>query len=111
MAIGVTLLIIAVLIVSIWVIIEIKRLKHKLFAIFLIALILFGYVSFAFVMKGHDLDLKSVPGLIDASKIYMSWLGSAFANMKSVTSYAVKKDWGAEENSSLKVENKNSFLK
>ena len=102
MVIGVTLIIIAVLIAAIWIIIEIKRLKHKLFAIFLIALILFAYISFTFVLKDKPIDLKSPSGLMEASKIYFSWLGSATRNMKSVTTYAFKQDWGAEKNSTSK---------
>jgi predicted membrane channel-forming protein YqfA (hemolysin III family) len=99
MVVGVTLLVVAALIVVIWVFIEVKRMKHKLFAIFLIALILFGYLSFTFALKNHNIDLKSASGLIDAGKIYFSWLGSIFGNIESITSYAVKKDWGIENSS------------
>ena len=98
MVIGVTLFIIAVLIAAIWIIIEVKRLKHKLFAILLIGLILFSYISFSVVLKGEDIDFKSISGLTDASKIYLSWLGSMFGNFKSITSYAVKQDWKEGEN-------------
>jgi len=97
MVIGITILIISVLIIAIWVIIEIKRLKHKLFAIFLIGLILFGYFSFTFSLRGQDIDFKTVPGMLEASKLYFSWLGSAFGNMKSITTNAVKMDWSANE--------------
>ncbi len=93
MVVGVTLFIIAVLIVAIWVIVEIKRLRHKIFAVFLIAMILFTYISFSVVLKGQDVDLKTVPGMISASKLYFSWLGSVFGNLKSVTTYAIKMDW------------------
>ena len=97
MVIGITVLIISVLIIAIWVIIEIKRLKHKLFAIFLIGLILFGYFSFTVSLRGQDIDIKTVPGIIEASKLYFSWLGSAFGNMKSITTNAIRMDWGVNE--------------
>ncbi|MBU1136038.1 MAG: hypothetical protein KJ559_00830 [Nanoarchaeota archaeon] len=97
MVIGITLLIIGILIAAIWIIIEFKRLKHKLFAIFLIGLILFAYLSFTFTFKGQDLDFKTIPGMIEASKLYFSWIGSAFGNMKSITTNAVKMDWGGNE--------------
>ena len=93
MVIGTTLFVIAILIVAIWVVIEIKRFRHKVFAIFLIALILFTYLSFTVVIKKHDVDLKTVPGMIDASKLYFSWLGSVFGNLKSITTSAIKMDW------------------
>jgi len=99
MAIGITFIIIAVLIAAIWIIIEIKRLKHKLFAIFLIGLILLGYFSFNLSLREQDVDIKTVSGIIDASKIYFSWVGSAFGNMKLITTNAIKMDWGANETS------------
>ncbi len=99
MEFGISLFIIAVLIIAIWVIIEIKRLKHKLFAVFLIALILFTYLSFMVTLGGQDIDFKSVSGLMTAGKLYYSWLASVFGNMISITSYAVKMDWNANETS------------
>lgn len=97
MAIGVTLLILAIAIISIYVLVELKRFRHKIFAIFLIAMILFVYLSATYVLKGRDLDLKTIPGVVDATKIYFSWLFSIFGNVKSVTSNAIKMDWGVNE--------------
>ena len=93
MAIGVTLLVIAVLLIAIWVIFEVKRFRHKLFAIFLIVLILFTYLSFTAVLKGEDLDIKTVSGLKEAGSLYVSWLGSIFGNLRSITTHAVDMDW------------------
>lgn len=93
MAIGVTFIIIAVVIVGIWILIEAKRMKHKIFAVFLILLILFTYISFAAVMRNNDIDLKSPSGLATAGKLYLSWLGGIFHNMKTITAYAFKQDW------------------
>jgi len=97
MVIGITILVIAVVIVAIWVIIEMKRLKHKLFAVFLIGLILFGYFSFTFSLRGQETDFKTIPGVIEASKIYFSWLGAVFGNMKLITTNAIKMDWESNE--------------
>ncbi len=93
MAVGVTLLVVAILIIAIWIIIEVKRFKHKLFAIFLIILILFTYLSFTSVLKGKDINLKSIEGLQEASSLYLSWLGSIFGNLKSITTHAIDMDW------------------
>ena len=68
-----------------------------MFATLLIALILFGYFSFTISFKDRTVDLKTVEGLMSASKIYFSWLGSVFGNLKSITTYAVKKDWNGNE--------------
>ena len=97
MVIGITLIIIAVLVALIWIVIEIKRLKHKIFAIFLIGLILFMYVTLSFTLKGKDIDYATIPGLMKASKIYFSWLGSVAGNMQTMTSNAVKMDWDGNE--------------
>ena len=97
--IGVTLFIVAVLIISVWVIIEIKRLRHKIFAIFLIALILFTYISFSVTLKGQDIDLKTVPGMIIASKLYLAWISSTFQNVKSITTQAISLDWTSKNKS------------
>lgn len=93
MAIGTTLFVIGVLIAAIWVVIEVKRLKHKLFAILLIFLILFTYLSFTHVMRSNDVDLTSVSGMIDAGGLYVSWLGSIFSNFKTITANAINMDW------------------
>ena len=99
MAIGVAVLVIGVLIAAIWVIIEVKRLKHKLFAVFLIVFILFAYVSFTLSLRGQDIDIKTVPGIIEASKLYYSWLVSLFVNMQSITANAIKMDWSINKTS------------
>src|SRR4030043_738055 len=91
---GVIILLIVVF--GIWILIEVKRLKHKIFAVFLIALILFTYVSFFMVVKDDNLNLKTIDGISKATKIYFLWLGSAFGNMKSITLNAVKMDWSAK---------------
>lgn len=93
MAIGVTFFIIAAAIVLIWFFVEIKRLKHKLWAIFLIGLILFTYLSFTASLKNSNVDLDSVGGVVDAGKLYVSWLSGVFVNLKSVTAFATKQDW------------------
>ena len=91
--VGITLFIVAVLIIAIWVIIEIKRLRHKVFAIFLIALILFTYISFSVTLKGQDIDFRSASGMLSATKLYFSWLVSVFTNLKSITTQAIQMDW------------------
>lgn len=93
MALGVMFFVVAIAVIAIWIIIEAKRLKHKVFAIFIIALILFTYISFTVVLKNTDTDLKTVSGLVTAGKLYGIWVGNVFKNMKSVTAYASQQDW------------------
>jgi hypothetical protein len=98
MIIGTTLLIVGILIIGIWIIIEFKRFKHKLLAVFLIMLIIFTYVSFLVTLKGQDIDFKSIDGLKQAGTLYFSWLGSVFGNVKAITSNAIKMDWSPDDN-------------
>lgn len=93
MVIGTTFFVVAVLVVAVWLIIEFKRFRHKLLAIFLVALIIFTYISFMVTLKGQDIDFRSVAGLKQAGKLYLSWLGSVFGNLKTITTNAIHMDW------------------
>ena len=95
--IGLTVFIVGALIVGIWVFVEVKRLRHKLFAMFLIGLILFSYISFIAVIKGQDIDMKTVPGFIEAGKLYFVWLGGVFSNIKTITSHTIHMDWSLND--------------
>jgi hypothetical protein len=95
--IGIVLMLVAAVIVIIWVMVEFQRLKHKIFAIVLISLILFGYLSFALVLKDKNLDYRSVAGLMTAGKVYFSWLGGTLGNFKTMTSHAISLDWYPED--------------
>jgi len=95
--IGVILLVLFVVIVGIYFFAESKRVRHKIFAFFLIGLVIFFYVSASFVFKGKNIDYGSVSGIIDAGKLYFSWLGSVFVNLKSITTNAIGMNWGANQ--------------
>ena len=97
MEIGITVLVVAVLIIAIWVIIEMKRMRHKIFALFLIGLILFSYLSFSFVLKDKEVNLTSIAGIEEAVGLYFSWLGTVFTNFKSITSKAIDMNWKGNE--------------
>lgn len=93
MVTGVIIFIIAVLAIAIWVMFGFKSMKHKFFAIFLIALILFSFLSFNFVFKGKDISINNVSDLGNIVKIYFSWLGGVFNNIKIITSQVIKMNW------------------
>ena len=97
MALGVTIFVIAILIIAIWVIVEMKRMRHKMFALFLIGLILFSYLSFTFVFKDKEINLTSIEGIREASGMYFSWLGTVFSNLKSITARTVDMNWKGNE--------------
>ena len=94
--IGTLIFVVAFLIIAIWIIIEIKRMKHKIFAIFLIGLILFLFLSVSAVFKDQQIDLTNVSGISDAAKVYFAWLTSAFSNIKEITANVIRMDWGID---------------
>ena len=88
------LIILSVLILGIWIFTELKRMRHKLWALLLIVLILFGYISFTVVLKDKNIDYHSFSGLMRAGKIYLIWIGSIFGNLKTIVGNAINMDWG-----------------
>lgn len=96
MALGAAFFVVAIAIVLIWLVVEVKRLKHKILAVLLIGLIIFGYISFTVSTKNEEVDLTSLQGVLRASKVYFAWLGTLFSNTKSITAYASKQDWAPD---------------
>jgi len=99
--VSVALILVLVLIVVIWLFIEFKRFRHKMLAVFLILLILFTYFSFSAVIKGKNLDLKTLNGIKEAGNMYLLWLGNIFKNFKTVTSSAINLSWKMNESSGV----------
>ncbi|VVB79814.1 Uncharacterised protein [uncultured archaeon] len=97
----VIIVVLAVLLLAIWMFGEAKRSSHKLVSIFIIVLILFLVLSMVFVFSGKQVDYKTVPGLFSAGKIYFSWLGGAFGNVKAITSNAINMNWKGNESTVL----------
>ncbi len=95
------LILVAALIIIIWLSHEFKKVKHKIVAVFLILLLVFTYFSFSSVIKGKDIDLKTVDGLKEAGQLYVLWLGQAFKNIKVVTGNVIDMDWKLNENASI----------
>jgi hypothetical protein len=93
MALGTTIFVLLTLIITIWVVIGVKRIRHKIFAFFLIGLILLTFFSFNAVFKDKEVDLSNVSGVITAGKIYFSWLKVVFSNFKAITASVIHMNW------------------
>ncbi|MDP3966238.1 MAG: hypothetical protein Q8Q04_01770 [archaeon] len=104
MAFGTALIVVALLAITVWLVIEVKRVRHKFFAIFLIGLIIFAYISFTISLNGKEVNFGTPSGWVGAGKLYLSWLGSAFTKVKSITLYAVGMDWKSYNESSVSDE-------
>tara|TARA_Y100000296_G_C5164056_1_gene253531 strand:- start:1588 stop:1914 length:327 start_codon:yes stop_codon:yes gene_type:complete len=87
------ILIVSAIIILVWILIEFKRFRHKIFAIFLMVLIVFLYLGGVVVFQDKTIDFSSYSGIMDATKIYFSWLGSIFGNFKTMTAGAIQLDW------------------
>ncbi len=95
MAVGITLIAVILLVVVVWILIEVKRMRHKIFAIFLIFMILFTYFSFSASIAGKNVDFSTPDGWMQAGGLYVSWLGATFSRIVSVTTYAIGLNWSA----------------
>ena len=97
------LIVVLALIALVWVTIELKRFKHKMFAIFLVVSILLAYISFAMVFKDKEINWKDPADLKKAGGLYFSWLGSIGSNFKSITLHTIQMDWNPDDNSDSKT--------
>jgi hypothetical protein len=93
MVMSVVIFIIAILIVVIWLTFGFKRVRHKFFALFLIALILFSFFSFTAAFGGKELSVTGFSDIGKIAGIYFSWLANSFNNLKLITTQAIKMDW------------------
>lgn len=73
--------------------ISFRHLKHKIFAVLGILLLLFLYLTFTAIVSHNNLNLKTASGIFRAVKIYFSWFSLAFNNLKAITANAVNMDW------------------
>ncbi len=88
-----SLIIVSLVIITVWILLEIKRLKHKIFLISSVFLIISLYFGAIVVFQDRNIDFTSYSGMVDATKIYFSWLGSVFGNLKIITAGATQLDW------------------
>ena len=99
MALNLVIIGLIILIVLIYVLTEVKRMKHKFVSLFLIALILFGFFSFTFVFAGKNLTVNSIADVEKMGNLYFSWLGNLFNNVKIITTNAIHMDWQGNKTS------------
>ena len=90
---GTTLIIISLIIIIVWVLLEIKRFRHKIFLISFVVLMVFLYIGVITVLHNKQINVKSVSGVISFMKIYFSWLSSVVMNLKSISANVVQMNW------------------
>ena len=93
MELGVTLFVVLVLVVAVWLIFKVKGFQHKFVTIFLVVLILLSFTSFYLAFHGKDVSIENFSDLDKITKLYFSWLGGVFNNMKVLTTQAIDMNW------------------
>ena len=101
------LLVLAVIIVSKF--IHFRHIKHRITAIVLILLLFFAYATFTSVIKSNSIDVKTPSGVFEAAKVYVSWLGLAFNNMKTLTGNVIQMDWFPNNQTKAEFQEANPF--
>lgn len=88
-------LVLVVLVILILVFLKVGHMRHKTYAILLVLLMLFLYFTGSKIIADNNLNVKTFSGMVTAGKLYFSWLGQAFKNMKVVVGNVVKMEWSA----------------
>jgi hypothetical protein len=84
------LIFIGFLFIFVWVAISFRKIKHKIFALLFISMLLLAYLSFNYAV---DYDKVDVSSLKNAGKIYVNYLSLVVGNFFTITGYVVNLDW------------------
>jgi len=88
------LITLAVTLVTVFIVMKIASKKQEL----AIRVVLFLFAAFmlsaGYVFFAYNVNLTSIDGVVDATKIYFSWVGNIFHNTVRVSGYAIHQDWG-----------------
>ena len=94
------LIIVAIVILGLLILLKVNHLKHKIVAVLLVLFLLFFYISFTAVAKNNSVELNSFQGMTSAVKLYFSWLGNMFGNLKTLTGNVIGMNWLSNETAS-----------
>ncbi len=89
----VLILLVIVAILAISKLIHLNALKHKIVVIILFILLVLFIMTFVSVANSSSVSLKNPSGLLQAGKVYFSWLGHIFDNARVLTGNAVRMNW------------------
>ena len=67
--------------------------EHKIFAVLVVALVIFFYTTGSKIVEKNETDIKTFDGMVSAGKLYVRWLGHVFLNTKDLAGKAVEMDW------------------
>ncbi len=87
--------IIAFVIIAVFLVVKIIDRKQALAMKLVLFLFFIFMVTAGYVYIFYDVDISSFNGLLNAVKVYFSWLTSIFHTGTRVTTFAIKQDWVA----------------
>ncbi len=86
----------------IFIFIKFIHMKHKIYAVLIVLLLLFLYVTAGQVISSNEIDVTSGEGVVQAATIYFKWMAHIFKNARVLAGNAIKMDWeGAIKNTTL----------
>ena len=86
-------LILAILVVLLFVFYKARHMKHRIYILLAIIVLIFIYTTGTKIVNQSNLNLNTLEGIVNASKLYFSWLGHAFNNAKVIIGNAIHMDW------------------
>lgn len=86
-------IIIAALVVLAFFFLRVKHIRHKVYLVAVILIILFIYITASRVLSEQEIDWKSASDVGKGVKLYFSWLGSVADNFKTIAGKVIKMDW------------------
>ncbi len=94
-------LLVAVLVSAIAVMLIIKFVPHKLFAIIIVLVLLFLYFSGSYFLSDGEIDITTGEGVLDVATLYIGWMGHLYTNIRTLTGRAIEMDWEGNLNESI----------
>jgi hypothetical protein len=92
-------IIVGVMILVILFFLKFKHFGHRTLIVILLIMILFVYLTASRIVSENNVNMKSFDGVVQAGKLYFSWLGQVGGNLKSLTGNAIRMDWGGNSTS------------
>jgi len=77
-------IIVGVLIVLVIIFLKYRHYQHRFYTVLILILILFFYFTASTVLSKRGIDLKTFDGVMQAGKIYLSWLWGVLGNVKNI---------------------------
>ncbi|HLA23506.1 MAG TPA: hypothetical protein VJZ93_03155 [Candidatus Nanoarchaeia archaeon] len=86
------------LIIVVFLIIKLINAKQNLVQRFVLLVFVLLTVSIGYTVFTNDIEISDSGDIIDLAKIYFSWVGSIFGNLKDITADAIHLDWNPISN-------------